>query len=1533
MRGSRNSSPLGPAAAAADEHDESAAAAARLLAIANYGPFSPSGLATCVGLARSDFDEEPSLGGIGREGGPISHDGKAASDHVRVSFSAGAGAAGAGAGGPTASGAQSFASGTAIALSGPHGIAILRSNKPHIPSVVLSHSTHTASGGSTGCGPLAFQPQSDDSGGGGRSTMLLATARGSGVLVWDASGRSLSPLLGRLGHDGRHPPAVVTSGSNAPPAPSTTAAFTPNNPSRPPKPTGKLPPSAPMPGSSNNSVVSSLPTPRPSTTVPSANNSTVATSSSWSYDVITSLCWLSAHSPTLVTTSARSASIWDLRCPSISRLRPSSRYELGAGGTDGGGFVSCAVAGDGSHEVAILDGGGVVRIYDTRMGGLHHQSKGQHTNSDHPLHAFYAHESSGVGISRLPLTSEGRRGWLTWGFDSYDSDGAVKVWREGCRGPDDSNEIVIDSDDYWSPRPEVAAAVDAAVDASAHDSRHFELTATFGSSSGGLSAARVVPHPYGNAVVAIGAGKDGGWQADYWTLSECQNASDEDLMITGGVFGAKLVGSFEGGKKCNDALRQVLGGSSDLGYLIQADLAVGAPSVQADHGVDSELLLCCLGSSGYLTTHVISEAAPTRRAMEASGSSGTLHSSPRRQVNSQRIVRTDIDFTSQQGRLYRPSSDPNLRRNFEDQRDMPSRLDGGHHVGGQGVMQASELSNMTPDDAYAYGRSSTLPVQDQDNIPEAVTSISRGVEGALFQFELDVAGDTAVAAAGVSGEGVVPTAKSPAGTADAIAKGNDVEPQGVVTASRTSTVDPFRAMNVPCPRLCGATFGRGGDGIIVFSNGDVRRQWNWFQTEQQSNRDESKQQLPSKPDHKDRRSKAGDNKSQQCPRTMLDLMRMNAAAKIAQWGVDEADDDSGQSDDESSVGSDESSSSSSSSSSGGSEEFESFFLQQTTSGGDDGYVEDDARHSSTSALTLANARGSRSSLFTAKEKNLSSKRSSTARKLSSGAGPDDAFVNPATDHLAPVVIFTQNCDFLVMNGQCPELADSMEFGPWGLASDEGMLRSLVSSTALSGSRVSLSSDGWGWIEEPDQKSAPRASPNEANKDTSRALLPSLSSMSRRFSMNPIRRDTSYTTRAKDEPASPLSPSKSFPIIQHALSETAPFPPPLTRIGGKEETLSSSMSGGFKSLFYSPSPDDIAVIPPDQNMLPLPRSRLRTPMRSSRESLTDTTNANNSVIGSDFLGVHMLAHVENISDFFLKQCELTVELCIYNAAVCLDLGQKGKADTWSLLAQTVEHMGRDLHNDFDGWGGPGGGALGKEIVAGILQYYELHGDVQMLATIVCALSGGVGRHSIVGDKDQPFWRGHNNSFVRNLLPDDDRRLDSYITRYASLLYQWGKITTRAELNKHLAQSRNDNSSNQVLGGEVLVPIAPGDEGRLQKDFVPPESSLHAPGVTFAPLCPRCRKPANPETNVCEDCRQYAFQCSICQNSIRGLFTTCLLCGHGGHVEHLLPWFEKETCCPTGCGCSCVLTTYTSEKVVAVGSDKAIHAPRIKSTGWQ
>lgn len=77
------------------------------------------------------------------------------------------------------------------AVAGPNGIALFRVSRPQTPVVVLSHASSKKSLAGT-VSSLSFQPQSND------SPLLLAAARGCGVLVWDVSGHSLSPLIGRL---------------------------------------------------------------------------------------------------------------------------------------------------------------------------------------------------------------------------------------------------------------------------------------------------------------------------------------------------------------------------------------------------------------------------------------------------------------------------------------------------------------------------------------------------------------------------------------------------------------------------------------------------------------------------------------------------------------------------------------------------------------------------------------------------------------------------------------------------------------------------------------------------------------------------------------------------------------------------------------------------------------------------------------------------------------------------------------------------------------------------------------------------------------------------------------------------------------------------------------------------------------------------------------------------------------------------------------------------------------------------------------
>lgn len=75
------------------------------------------------------------------------------------------------------------------ALAGSHGVAVFRVTKPHAPLLILSHAS-SASEAAVSC--LEFHSSSSP-------LLYLAAARGAGVLVWDVSGHSLSPLWGRLG--------------------------------------------------------------------------------------------------------------------------------------------------------------------------------------------------------------------------------------------------------------------------------------------------------------------------------------------------------------------------------------------------------------------------------------------------------------------------------------------------------------------------------------------------------------------------------------------------------------------------------------------------------------------------------------------------------------------------------------------------------------------------------------------------------------------------------------------------------------------------------------------------------------------------------------------------------------------------------------------------------------------------------------------------------------------------------------------------------------------------------------------------------------------------------------------------------------------------------------------------------------------------------------------------------------------------------------------------------------------------------------
>eukprot|EP01132_Coremiostelium_polycephalum_P009040 gene9040-11073_t len=119
----------------------------------------------------------------------------------------------------------------------------------------------------------------------------------------------------------------------------------------------------------------------------------------------------------------------------------------------------------------------------------------------------------------------------------------------------------------------------------------------------------------------------------------------------------------------------------------------------------------------------------------------------------------------------------------------------------------------------------------------------------------------------------------------------------------------------------------------------------------------------------------------------------------------------------------------------------------------------------------------------------------------------------------------------------------------------------------------------------------------------------------------------------------------------------------------------------------------------------------------------------------------------------------------------------------------------------------------------------------------------------------------------LEPYHSKLYDSFRSIYSDLLYRWGLLEKRAEILKYI--------QNQ----EPEKPIA------------------------FSIECLKCKRKMN--DYFCTNCKIYAFKCSICNISVKGLSSFCLSCGHGGHTEHIKKWFSTQTKCPTGCGCVCVL----------------------------
>ncbi|KAI9257798.1 WD40-repeat-containing domain protein [Helicostylum pulchrum] len=157
---------------------------------------------------------------------------------------------------------------------------------------------------------------------------------------------------------------------------------------------------------------------------------------------------------------------------------------------------------------------------------------------------------------------------------------------------------------------------------------------------------------------------------------------------------------------------------------------------------------------------------------------------------------------------------------------------------------------------------------------------------------------------------------------------------------------------------------------------------------------------------------------------------------------------------------------------------------------------------------------------------------------------------------------------------------------------------------------------------------------------------------------------------------------------------------------------------------------------------------------------------------------------------------------------------------------------------------------ESVVMELLNYYTEQGDVQMCVTLYLVLE--------------------------KYLNIDNDRIEDWFTAYIDLLHRFKLWSTATAIIKACkvqnVRERNENAT------------------------------------TINIACNTCFKLVNGTSSgswACDKCHKLLNSCTICHQTVRGLYVWCQGCNHGGHLSHMRDWFADEQQCATGCGHACVL----------------------------
>ncbi|XP_066251139.1 GATOR2 complex protein WDR59 isoform X1 [Euwallacea similis] len=301
----------------------------------------------------------------------------------------------------------------------------------------------------------------------------------------------------------------------------------------------------------------------------------------------------------------------------------------------------------------------------------------------------------------------------------------------------------------------------------------------------------------------------------------------------------------------------------------------------------------------------------------------------------------------------------------------------------------------------------------------------------------------------------------------------------------------------------------------------------------------------------------------------------------------------------------------------------------------------------------------------------------------------------------------------------------------------------------------------------------------------------------------------------------------------------------------------------------------------------------------------------------------MVHVYDATNLFLVSRQLAEEyildgdvatICKHNAAAAAVVGRKDLVQAWSIVELTLTK--RQAEDDGRWSDHP----CGDKLLISLIKHYASHEDLQMAAMLCCIFgkhqqnslrkaslksifspmhlapskrwfkAGGSPYHTIppadiiTEGRVLPIFKSTRSNSLNNLRVEDTMTslappkipyvalYEYYKIAYAETLHRWGLLFNRAEVMK----------------------------------FTAIQSEPYK-GAEFIPDCPTCQTPT--KNSVCAGCKKIPLHCIICKMAARASVSCCLICGHGGHTDHLQMWFQRKNDCPL-CGCHCLFeTAYT------------------------